>query len=144
MNNIEFIDFVDNAIRVEMLLGPDRDERRLQGLRNIKSDFNYIVSKDSKMTTLDVLIKMFKEREENENIYKQANNTELWLQEHVEAGILKRWIPNQPSNDEIFSYLGTLDLPKQKSSFKKFQDACSLKFGQKVDSNIILNFIEQK
>ena len=53
MNNIEFIQFIDVAIHDEMLLGPNKNENRLIGLRNIKSDFNYIASTNNKLSTSD-------------------------------------------------------------------------------------------
>lgn len=90
MTSIEFIQFIDSCIKTEMLLGPNKNEHRLIGLRNIKSDFNYLQSKDTKLETLDVLKKLYKEREENENLYKDAGKSDLWLQEHIEKEILSR------------------------------------------------------
>lgn len=142
MTSIEFIQFIDNCIKTEMLLGPNKNEHRLIGLRNIKSDFNYLQSKDTKLEALDILKKLYKEREENEITYKDAGKSDLWLQEHVEKEILSRWIPEEPTPEEVFSFLSTLtDIPKTKSSFKKYQTECTKHFGQKVDSNIILEFI---
>lgn len=143
MNNIEFIQFVDVAIHDEMLLGPNKNENRLIGLRNIKSDFNYIASTNNKLSTSDILKRLYKERLENSKIYLDANKHDLWFQEHTELGILENYLPKEPTETEILSFLSTLiDIPKQKSSFKKYQEACSEKFGQMVNSKIILNFIE--
>ena len=142
MNNTEFISFLDTEIQNEMILGAARNENRLTGLRNIKSDFNYISSKDSNLSTIDILKRMFKEREENENIYQNVGKLDLCLQERIEADIISKWLPKEPLKSDIIDYLNTLiDIPKQKSSFKKFQEACIFKFGQKVDSNVILEFI---
>lgn len=142
MTSIEFIQFIDNCIKQEMLLGPNKNESRLIGLRNIKSDFNYIQSKNPKLEALDILKKLYKEREDNEKLYNDAGKTDLWLQEHTEKEILSRWIPKEPEPEEVFSFLYSLtDIPKSKSSFKKYQSECIKNFGQKVDSNIILEFI---
>lgn len=142
MTSIEFIQFVDNCIKQEMFLGPNKNENRLIGLRNIKSDFNYIQSKNPKLEALDILKKLYKEREDNEKLYNDAGKTDLWLQEHTEKEILSRWIPKEPEPEEVFSFLYSLtDVPKAKSSFKKYQSECTKRFGQKVDSNIILEFI---
>lgn len=142
MNNTEFISFIDECIKQEMLLGPYGYKYRLTGLRNIKSDFNYISSKESKLTTLDILKKLYREREENEKFYQDAEKTDLWLQEHTEVEILKRWIPEEPKETEVFDFLNTLtDISKEKSSFKKYQTACIEHFGQSIDSAIILKYI---
>lgn len=142
VNNIECISYIDAAIKAEMLLGPAKNENRLTGLRNIKSDFNYIVSREPKLDTLDVLNRLYRERRENESTYKDADKTDLWLQEHTEAEIIARWLPSKPETQEVLNYLGSLtDIPKKKSSFKRYQDSCVEHFGQKIDSSIILDFI---
>lgn len=142
MTSIEFIQFIDSCIKTEMLLGPNKNEHRLIGLRNIKSDFNYLQSKNTKLEALDILKKLYKEREENENLYRDAGKSDLWLQEHTEKEILSRWIPKEPSSEEVLNFLSTLtDISRTKSSFKKYQTECIKHFGQKVDSNIILEFI---
>ena len=124
------------------MLGNNKDVRRLTGLRNIKSDFNYAWSKDKNATPVEIIKKLYKEREENINTYQHAGKTDLWLQEHVEAEILLRWLPEEPSKLEVFVFLNSLnDIPRKKSSFKKLQDACASKFGQKIDSAIILEYL---
>lgn len=142
MNKQEFIVHIDELLHQEMLLGPARDDHRLQGLRNIKSDFNYIASNNSKLDAVDIIKKLFKERTENASIYQDNGRQDLWLQENTERNILQKWLPKEPNESEIIDFLNTLtEIPKTKSSFKKFQDACSEKFGQKVDSKIILEFL---
>lgn len=143
MNNSDFISFIDKAIHDEILLGPNKNENKLIGLRNIKADFNYIASTNNKLNTIDILKRLYKERIENLKIYLDANKHDLWIQEHTELNILENYIPKEPSEIEILSFLNTLvDIPKQKSSFKKYQEACFEKFGQTINSKIILNFIE--
>ena len=142
MTNSEFISYIDNRIKHEMLLGGARNDNILSGLRNIKSDFNYISSKDSKLTAIDILKRIYKERLENERLYKDQNRTDLWLQEHTESKLLEGFLPKEPDEKEVISFLESLsDITKTKSSFKKFQDACTKHFGQKIDSEIILDFI---
>ena len=143
MDNIEFISFIEDRIFREMMLGSARNENILTGLRNIKSDFNYIASKDSKISTIDILKRLRDERVENAKIYKDNNRIDLWLQENTEANILNSYLPAEPSYNEIIEFLETLSIPKQKSSFKKFQNACNDHFGQKINSEIILEFIEK-
>ena len=142
MNNIEFIEVIDKAIHDEMLLGPNKNENRLIGLRNIKTDFNYIASREPNALAADIVRRLYKERVENVHVYLEANKPDLWLQEYTERDILRNYLPQEPSENTVRSFLNTLvNIPKQKSSFKKFQDACIEKFGMKVDSTIILSFI---
>lgn len=142
VNKQEFIILIDGAIRQEMLLGIARDEHRLQGLRNIKSDFNYISSNNPGLETIEILKRLYKEREENTNLYANSDRRDLWLQENTEKNLLQKWLPKEPDKEEVINFLNSLtEIPKTKSSFKKFQDACSEKFGQKIDSKIILEFL---
>ena len=144
MTKQEFINLIDGLLHQEMLLGIARNENRLQGYRNIKSDFNYISSNNPDLSAIDILKKMYKERADNVNIYQANDRRDLWLQENTEKNLLQKWLPKEPEEFEVVEFLKTLtDIPKSKSSFKKFQDACSEKFGQKVDSQIILNFISE-
>ena len=142
MNKQEFISLIDDLIRQEMLLGGARNENRLQGFRTIKSDFTYISSNKTELSPVDILKQMYKERAENVKLYEVSDRKDLWLQELTERNILQAWLPKEPDETEVIDFLNSLtDIPKTKSSFKKFQDACSEKFGQKVDSQIILKFI---
>ena len=144
MNSTEFIGYIDNSITEQMFLGPARNEIFLNGLRNIKSDFNYIASTNTSLSALDIIKKMYKERIDNAAIYKDADRVDLWIQEDTESRILKIWIPEEPSKEEVFNFLKSLtDIPKTKSSFKKFQNACSEKFGQTIDSKIIADYIAE-
>lgn len=143
MNNIEFISYIDEAIKQEMLLGSSKNENKLTGLRNIKSDFNYIASKNNKLSAIDILRSMYKERSDNANLYLSEGRNDLWIQENIELNLLNNYLPPEPSKTQVVDFLNELDIPKQKSSFKKFQDACVEKFGQKIDSQIILDFINE-
>lgn len=142
MTKQEFIIHIDELLHQEMLLGPARDDHRLQGLRNIKSDFNYISSNNSKLEAIDIIKRLFNERSENASIYQDNGRQDLWLQESTEKNILQKWLPKEPVKEEVINFLNSLtEIPRTKSSFKKFQDACSEKFGQKIDSKIILEFL---
>lgn len=145
MNKSEIINFIDALLHQEMLLGPARDENRLKGLRNIKSDFNYIASNNSKLEPVEILKSLYKERSDNAQLYLENGRQDLWLQENTEKNLIQKWLPKEPLESDVTDFLNSLiDIPKSKTSFKKFQDACSEKFGQKVDSKIILEFISKK
>ena len=134
-----FTNYIDTQIRVQMMLGYNQDQMRLTGLRNIKSDYNYIHSKDNKKSEVEILKSMYKEREENSHNY--TIGSELYLQEITEMNILKLFIPAEPSDKDVHTFLNTLDIEKSKKNFKKFQDACENHFSQKVNSQLILNYI---
>lgn len=145
MNRIEFIQYIDKLIKAEILLGSAKNENVLAGLRNIKSDFNYIASKTKDIDVVEILKKLYRERKENAELYKDSNRLDLWLQENTEKTILDHFIPEEPSVDEVKEFLSSLtDIPKTKASFKKYQEKCLEKFGQKIDSQIILDFISEK
>lgn len=134
-----FTDYVDTQIQVQMRLGYTQDQRELTALRNIKSDYNYIHSKDNKKSEVEILKSMYKEREENSQIYEQGSD--LYMQEIAEMNILKQFIPTAPLDSEVLEFLSTLNYEKTKRNFKRFQDACENQFGQKVNSQLILNYI---
>lgn len=138
MNN--FIDYLDSQILIQMRLGYSQDPRQLTALRNIKSDYNYIHSKDNKKSEIDILKSLYKEREENSKFYEPGSD--LYMQEIAEMNILKPFIPKEPDEKEVFIFLESLGYEKSKRNFKRFQDACENKFGQKINSNVILKFIE--
>lgn len=134
-----FTDYVDTQIQVQMRLGYTQDQRELTALRNIKSDYNYIHSKDNKKSEVEILKSLYKEREENSQIYEQGSD--LYMQEIAEMNILKRFIPTAPPDSEVLEFLSTLNYEKTKRNFKRFQDACENQFGQKVNSQLILSYI---
>ena len=134
-----FTDYVDAQIQVQMRLGYTQDQRELTALRNIKSDYNYIHSKDNKKSEVEILKSMYKEREENSQNYEQGSD--LYMQEIAEINILKKFIPTVPPDSKVLEFLSSLNYEKTKRNFKRFQDACENQFGQKVNSQLILNYI---
>lgn len=134
-----FTDYIDTQIQLQMRLGYTQDTRRLQALRNIKSDYNYIHSKDPNKSEVELLKGLYKEREENTKVYEQGSD--LYMQEAIEMDVLKPFIPAAPKDSDVLAYLTTLNIEKSKKNFKKFQDSCEQNFGQKVNSQLILDFI---
>lgn len=134
-----FTNYIDTQIQVQMRLGYTQDAKRLQGLRNIKSDYNYIHSKNPNKSEVELLKSLYKEREENSKTYEQGSD--LYLQEVIEMDILKPFIPKAPADKDVLEFLVSLNIDKDKKNFKKFQDSCENQFGQKVNSQLILDFI---
>lgn len=115
----------------------------LQNYRNVKTDFEYLKSNNPKLSDIDILIRMRNERGVNAQTYKEAGKKDLEQNEVNELIILDDYIPKEPSKEEVLEFLNTLsDIEKSKKNFKKFQEKCENEFGMKVDSKIILQFID--
>ena len=66
----KFIDYLNEQIKIQMKLGDAKNALLLQGYRNLKSDFEYQLSKNTKLDELDLLKKLYKSRQENAAVYK--------------------------------------------------------------------------
>ena len=132
--------YLDEQIHLEMKLRSTTDPRRLNGFRNIKSDYIYNKEKFDKLSDSEIISKLYKMRDEASIIY-EGKNEELRQQELIEMGILKPYLPKEIDIAEIFAFLESLNIQKTKINFKLFQEECEKKFGQKIDSAIILKFI---
>ena len=75
----KFIDYLNEQIKVQMKLGDAKNTLLLQGYRNLKSDFEYQMSKNTKLDELDLLKKLYKSRKENAALYKGINKNLLNL-----------------------------------------------------------------
>ncbi len=140
-----FIDYISSQIQLEMRLSATGDPKRLMGFRNIKSEFLYLREKNDKLSETDIMQKMYNSRMANADIYKDVND-ELRFQELIEAEIIKPFLPEELNWQDVFNYLDSIHLneniEKTKKSFKIFQDKCTSHFGQKVDSKVILDYID--
>ena len=54
-----FINYVNEQIKNQMLLGPAKNTLLLTGYRNLKSDFEYQMSKNPKLDEIDLLKKLY-------------------------------------------------------------------------------------
>ena len=138
----KFIDYLNEQIKAQMLLGQEKDKTLLSGYRNLKSDFEYQMSKNSKQDELELLKKLYKSRKENAALYKGIKE-DLFKQESIESEILEKFIPEPPSEDEVIKYLESLHpISRSKMNFPQYQNECVEKFGQKVDAKVIFKFIQ--
>lgn len=136
-----FINYVNEQIKSQMLLGSAKNTLLLTGYRNLKSDFEYQMSKNSKLDEVELLKKLHKSRLDNCEIYKGVKE-DLYNQEFTEAEILKEFIPEAPKEEDIIAYLESRwPISRSKMDFPKYQNACVEHFGQKVDAKIIFKFI---
>ena len=90
-----FIDYLNEQIKVQMKLGDAKNTLLLTGYRNLKSDFEYQMSKNPKLDEIDLLKKLYKSRKDNMEIYKGVKE-DLFNQEFTEAEILEPFIPTPP------------------------------------------------
>ena len=137
----KFIDYLNEQIKVQMKLGNAKNALLLQGYRNLKSDFEYQMSKNNKIDELDLLKKLYKSRKENAVLYKGVKE-DLFKQEFIESEILEQFIPEAPKEEDVIAYLESCwPISRSKMDFPKYQNACVEHFGQKVEPAIIFKFI---
>ena len=137
----KFIDYLNEQIKVQMKLGDAKNALLLQGYRNLKSDFEYQMSKNPKLDEIDLLKKLHKSRRDNMEVYKGVKE-DLYNQEFIEAEIIEPFIPTPPSEQEVIDYLTSLHpISRSKMNFPQYQNECVEKFGQKVDAQVIFKFI---
>lgn len=137
----KFIDYLNEQIKVQMKLGDVKNALLLQGYRNLKSDFEYQMSKNNKLDELDLLKKLYKSRKENAALYKGVKE-DLFKQEFIESEILEQFIPEAPKEEDVIAYLKSCwPISRSKMDFPKYQNACIEHFGQKVEPAIIFKFI---
>lgn len=136
-----FIDYLNEQIQVQMRLGSAKNTLLLTGYRNLKSDFEYQMSKNSKLDELDLLKKLYKSRKENAALYKGIKE-DLFKQEYIESEILEQFIPEAPKEEDVIAYLESRwPISRSKTDFPIYQNACVEHFGQKVEPAIIFKFI---
>lgn len=137
----KFVDFLNEQIKAQMLLGQAKNVLLLTGYRNLKSDFEYQMSKNPKLDEIELLKKLYKSRKDNMEVYKGVKE-DLYNQEFTEAEILDPFIPTPPTEQEVIDYLTSLHpISRSKMNFPQYQNECVEKFGQKIDAQIIFKFI---
>lgn len=137
----KFVEFLNEQIKAQMLLGQAKNTLLLTGYRNLKSDFEYQMSKNPKLDEIDLLKKLYKSRKDNMEVYKGVKE-DLYNQEFTEAEIIEPFIPTPPSEQEVVDYLVSLHpISRSKMNFPQYQNECVEKFGQKVDAQVIFKFI---
>ena len=136
-----FLEYIDTQIQLQLKLRATNDGKTLTGLRNIKSDFLYTREKNSTLNEGDVIKRMHKSRIDTALIY-ETTNKDLWQQEIIESNILVPFLPPEIKSQDIFEFLNSLGLDKNNKNFKIFQTESEKHFGQKIESNIILDYIK--
>lgn len=99
---------INNDIKSAML---SKDKDRLETLRSVKSAF--LLAKTEKDGSHDlsqeqeikIIQKLFKQRNDSADIYKQQNRPDLYEKEIKEASILQEYLPEQMSEEELTKVL---------------------------------------
>lgn len=97
---------IDNYIKEAML---SKNELELKVFRFIKTEFvKFETSIGSKQLTevdeINILNKMIKQRQESIGVYDKAGRFELSEIEKLEMDVIKRFLPKEPTVDEIVSF----------------------------------------
>lgn len=95
-------DQINGDIKAAMLA---KEKEKLEALRAIKAALLLEQTKGTGEVTEDAEIKllqrMYKQRMESAEIYQQQNRSDLSEPELFQAGIIKKYLPEQLSEDEI-------------------------------------------
>ena len=84
-----------------------KDRERLSALRDIKSKLLLEMTKDGgdgevdENAALKILNKLFKQRTDAAAIYKEQNREDLYEEEMSQAEVIKSYLPEPLSNEEI-------------------------------------------
>lgn len=136
MRNVNVLEFLNSNIEKYT---KEQNHKMLVSFRNIKSEYIYEKEK-TKNSDIDILRKMFNKRLEASNIYKDVNQN-LYEDETREMSIIHPFLPPELSKKQVLDFLNSLSISKEKKNFKLFQNECESNFGQKVDSKIILEYL---
>lgn len=131
-----FLEHIDRNIKICI---KNQAHPMLVAFRNIKSEFIYEKEK-SKLSDSEIIKKMYNKRKEAAAIY-ESTNIDLYKAELGESALLEPFLPPELDKNDILEFLKSLSITKEKKNFKLFQTECENHFGQKVDSKIILEYL---
>ena len=87
------------------------EKERTDALRLIKTELVRVEKSGTPLTEdleLKTLMKMITQREESIKQYTDAGRTDLAEHEAYEIGVIKEFVPEQPSDDEVNAYIDTV------------------------------------
>lgn len=108
---MDLFETINSAIKSAMLA---KDKVRLQALRGIKKEFieartapgsNGELSDDAAMK---ILVKMAKQRSESAEIYRQQNRPDLAETEEAEMSVIKEYLPQPLTAEELDEALAAI------------------------------------
>ena len=97
---MELKNTIDNQIKESML---NKDKDRLTALRAIKSAIllEEKTGKNSSINEIQILMKLIKQRKDSLTLYKEQNRLDLAKIEESEIIIIKEFLPEQMSDNDL-------------------------------------------
>lgn len=132
----------------------ERDQNTINTLRLIRAAFrNLLVSRTDKKNKefgktitgsdfLTVLEKQVKQREESIEIYSKNNRPEKAAEEKAEAEVLRRYLPEQLSREEIVDVVRKV-ISEVGSDFRKVMPAAVKELKGKADGRTIQGIVKE-
>ena len=134
----------------------EKNEVRLTALRAVKTAImqtktspNFKGDRDNNLPDADVLKimqKMVKERMESFEIYKNAGREDLASKEENEANIIKEYLPQPLSNEEleiiVTEVIGSMGVTSMKD-MGKVMSAVNPKVNGRADGKVISNIVKK-
>ena len=132
----KFLEFLNNNI--EQFI-KEKNQKMLTAFRNVKSEYVYEQEK-SNLSDDELIKKLYNKRKETAAIYLNTN-PDLYESENLEMNILHPFLKKEPEKEEVIAFLQSLSIEKNVKYFKVFQTMCQENFGQKVNSDYIIEYI---
>jgi len=129
-----------------------RDKETLTTLRDIKSKLLLEATKEGgngeieESVGMKILNKLFKQRMEAAELYKQQGRDDLYAQEMTEAEVLKKYLPQPMTEDEIKAAVSAIIQQMGASTMAdmgKVMGMASKQMAGKADGKVISTFVKQ-
>ena len=140
---------INNDIKAAMKA---RDKDTLATLRDIKSKLLLEATKEGgsgeveESAEMKIVNKLYKQRMEAANLYKEQGRDDLYSQEMAEAEVLKNYLPQPLTEDEIKAAVSEIITQTGASSMAdmgKVMGMASKQMAGKADGKVISNFVRQ-
>lgn len=139
---------INSDIKAAMIA---RDKRKLEALRAVKSALLLIkTGKDTSFAEvpeeleMKTLQKLIKQRTESAEIFKTQGREDMAEEELYQADIIKAYLPEQMSEEDIKAIIAKIIADTGASSMKdmgKVMGAASKQLAGKADNKIVSNFV---
>jgi uncharacterized protein YqeY len=131
-----------------------RDKERLSALRDIKSKLLLEATKTgAEAESIDdaaafsILNKLFKQRNESAEIYKEQGRSDLEAEERSQAKVIAEFLPQQLNEDEIAANVASIIAEMGASSMAdmgKVMGRASAYMAGKADGKLIAQFVKSQ
>ncbi len=143
---MELKNTIDNQIKESML---NKDKDRLTALRAIKSAIllEEKTGKNSSINEIQILMKLIKQRKDSLTLYKEQNRLDLAKIEESEIIIIKEFLPEQMSDNDLDTELDIIIKNLGAESIKdmgKVMGIATKKLSGKVENSRIAFKIKEK